>query len=60
MNTFHTPASLVVEGIKRYENMNTNAGLLEWGEDITINRIIPEYKEYLDKEMKKQQAELLS
>ena len=49
LQTFDTPPSLVVEGTKRYENMNTVNGIIERGKDITINKIIPEYIDYFKK-----------
>jgi hypothetical protein len=59
LDNIETPPSLVVEGAKRYENMDTMDGMIENGRRVTLEVVIPEYERYFKGEIRKQQKAIL-
>jgi hypothetical protein len=59
LDSIMTPASLVIEGAKRYENMDTVEGMIANGRRVTLEVVIPEYERYFKGEKRKQQKALL-
>jgi hypothetical protein len=54
-----TDPSLVIEGAKKYEDMDTMDGMIENGRRVTLEVVIPEYERYFRGEKRKQQKALL-